>query len=333
MKVLLLMLSDSPGIGGMEKHARELATGLADRGLSVTLVAGREHLHELPSSVRASVINTSGSRYSPALLLRIFRLIHSEGFDVIHAQGTKAAFAVQHLRPLIKPCRLIATIHGFKSRYPKAKAFDRLIAVSKTLAASINQPNVSVVYNGVKIRSIRGRNLPTADTPSWLAAGRLVPVKGFAQLIKAFRYCSDSLWIAGDGPERESLQQLIDTTGQKHRIHLLGHRNDLPELMNASLGVIISSNREGFSYVCAEALLLGKPVISTNVPIANELLRPEHIIETTTLEGLMDCLKTPVTELLDAQSEARATASRELTLDAMVDNTITIYRQVLQHEL
>ena len=332
MKVLLLMLSDGPGIGGMEKHARELATGLADRGLSVTLAARREHLCELPSSVRATTINPAGSRYSPALLLRIFRLIHSEGFDLIHAQGTKAAFVLQHLRPLIKSCRLIATIHGFKSRYPKAKAFDRLIAVSKTLAASINQSGVSVVYNGVKIPSTRAQNLLKADSPTWLAAGRLVPVKGFAQLIKAFRNCSDSLWIAGDGPERESLQQLIDTTGQKHRIHLLGHRNDLAELMIASQGVIISSIREGFSYVCAEALLLGKPVISTNVPIANELLRPEHIIESPTLEGLADRLKTPIKELLDAQSEARATAARELTLEAMVDNTITIYRQVLQYD-
>lgn len=233
---------------------------------------------------------------------------------------------------MIKKCRLIATIHGFKSRYPKAKAFDQLIAVSKTLAEAIGQPGVSVVYNGVALPTTRHVQAPQAEAPVWLAAGRLVPVKGFRQLIEAFQHCPGSLLIAGDGPEREALQQLIDTTGQQNRIHLLRHRNDVPDLMNATAGVIISSEREGFSYVCAEALLLGKPVISTKVPIANELLPPQHLVDLTKPEMLANCLRTPASELLATQGEARAIAARNLTLDAMIDNTLNIYREVLQYE-
>lgn len=332
MNVLILMLSDSPGIGGMEKHARELSAGLAAKGLRVTLAGSQQHIQNLSSDVGTITINTSGSRHSPALLLRILRLIRSGHLDVVHAQGTKAAFVLQRLSPLIRACRLIATIHGFKSRYPKARAFDRLIAVSKTLAESIGQPGVSIVYNGVSLPAAHPVQVPKTESPVWLAAGRLVPVKGFQQLIDAFQHCKGSLLIAGDGPDREALQQLIDTTGQKNRIHLLGHRNDLSNLMSSTDGVIISSEREGFSYVCAEALLLGKPVISTNVPIANELLPPQHLVDLTKPRALATCLRTPAAELLASQVEARAIAARDLTLDAMIDNTLNIYREVVQHE-
>src|SRR5690554_1139602 len=326
------MLSDSPGIGGMEKHSRELSAGLAGKGLRVTLAGSQQHIQNLSSDVKTISINTTDSRHSPVLLFRILRLIRSGHFDVVHAQGTKAAFVLQRLSPMIKKCRLIATIHGFKSRYPKAKAFDQLIAVSKTLAEAIGQPGVSVVYNGVALPTTRHVQAPQAEAPVWLAAGRLVPVKGFRQLIEAFQHCPGSLLIAGDGPEREALQQLIDTTGQQNRIHLLRHRNDVPDLMNATAGVIISSEREGFSYVCAEALLLGKPVISTKVPIANELLPPQHLVDLTKPEMLANCLRTPASELLATQGEARAIAARNLTLDAMIDNTLNIYREVLQYE-
>lgn len=332
MNVLILMLSDSPGIGGMEKHARELSAGLAAKELRVTLAGSQQHLQNLSSDVGAITINTTGSRHSPVLLLRILRLIRSGHFDVVHAQGTKAAFVLQRLSPLIRACRLIATIHGFKSRYPKANAFDRMIAVSKTLTESIGQPGVSVVYNGVGLPTARPVQVPKTEPPVWLAAGRLVPVKGFRKLIDAFQHCQGSLLIAGEGPEREALQQLIDATGQQNRIHLLGHRNDLPSLMSSTDGVIISSEREGFSYVCAEALLLGKPVISTNVPIANELLPPQHLVDLTNPEALATCLRTPTAELLADQNDARAIAVRDLTLNAMVENTLNIYREVMHCE-
>lgn len=61
MNVLILMLSDSPGIGGMEKHSRELSAGLAGKGLRVTLAGSQQHIQNLSSDVKTISINTTGS--------------------------------------------------------------------------------------------------------------------------------------------------------------------------------------------------------------------------------------------------------------------------------
>ncbi|MET4026610.1 glycosyltransferase involved in cell wall biosynthesis [Marinobacter sp. MBR-99] len=328
MNILMLMLSDSPGVGGMEKHARELSCELARLGHTVTLAAAPQHLSDLEPAVTTRALDTGGSRHSPFLLLTVLRLIRATGFDVVHAQGTKAAFVLQRLAPFTKGRGRVATIHGFKSRYPKAAAFHQLIAVSQALATDIAQPGVTVIYNGVSVIAQAPALLPAVtEKPVWLAVGRLVPVKGFEFLIKTFQYCPGTLLIAGDGPERQRLADLIRSTSQSDTVKLLGFRTDVPALMAAADGVVISSEREGFSYACAEALLLGKPVISTNVPIANEVLPEKHIFHSDDPKRFAAFLRQDTASLAAEQAEARTFAADTFSLPTMARQTLNVYQK------
>jgi len=162
----------------------------------------------------------------------------------------------------------------------------------------------------------------------WLAVGRLVHAKGFDQLIDAFQSAKGSLLIAGDGKEHEALQERIERLKLTSRVKLIGYQEDIPGLMQSVDGIVISSRREGFSYVCAEALLSGKPVVSTDVPVANELLPPQHICPTGDTAGLSSLLNTPIAELVESQAGVRDFAARELSVDSMVANTLQVYREV-----
>ncbi|WP_404368196.1 glycosyltransferase [Marinobacter sp.] len=328
MRILVILATSDGRSGGMEKHATDLANGLAKRGHEIHFASLSAYHPRLDKGVRAVPIPAGASRFNPLLLFSLAPLVKNGGFDLVHAQGSKAAQITGMLKTLFprQPC--VATIHGFKSRYPRASAFCRIIAVSRGLAEHIGSDNVSVVYNGIDAppgaRELSEPVPPPPATPLWLAVGRLVPAKGFDILIEAFSTVPGTLWIAGEGPERARLEQLIQSSAQQDRIRLLGHRSDTGALMDLADAVVISSRREGFSYVFAEALLAEKPVVATDVPIANEFLDPRFICPTSNPHDLAGLMRGMTFEA-GQQQEARQAAKTSLTLDAMTENTLAVY--------
>jgi glycosyltransferase involved in cell wall biosynthesis len=331
LDILLVMVSANPGVGGLEKHTRELANGLAKAGHRVTVICATAHQHGLAQEIGRVALNPKQSRYNPLLLRRLYKQICDGKYDVVHAQGTKAVAlmaTLAHFSQAFAPA-LVASFHGFKSRYPALHRFTAVIAVSNALAEHLPCAKVQVVYNGLPAEY--GEATPSetlitaAPKPVWLAVGRLVSVKGFDFLIDSFKGVKGSLYIAGDGPDKELLQQKILDNELQHRVTLLGHRDDIPALMAACDGVVISSQREGFSYVFAEAMLASKPVISTNVPIANEFLPEQHIYRGNTLDGFAQLLSNDPGAIFNDQLAARERAHRELTMENMISSTLAIY--------
>ena len=329
LTILLVMVSAHPGIGGMEKHTIEMANGLALAGHSVAVMCAAQHQTGLVTDVEPITLNSTQSRYSPRLLARLYQQFRGKSYDIVHAQGTKAAALLATLSHLpMKPVR-IASFHNFKSRYPALQRFNAVIAVSKALAQHLPTPEVQVVYNGLQAN----HDLTPADPqltgasqkPVWLAVGRLVNAKGFDFLIDSFKDVKGCLYIAGDGPDKALLQQKIHDNELQHRVTLLGHRDGIPALMAACDGVVISSQREGFSYVFAEAMLASKPVISTNVPIANEFLPEHHIYHGDTPDGFAKLLNRDLDVVFNEQITARERAQKELTIKSMINKTLAVY--------
>ena len=331
LDILLVMVSANPGVGGLEKHTRELANGLAQAGHRVTVICATAHQHELSQGIGRVSLKSQQSRYNPFLLARLYQQIRGGKYDVVHAQGTKAAALLATLARFSQPLApaLVASFHGFKSRYPALHRFTAVIAVSNALAKHLPCAKVHVVYNGLPAN--HGEATPSealitaAPKPVWLAVGRLVNVKGFGFLIDSFKGVKGCLYIAGDGPEKALLQQKILDNELQHRVTLLGHRDDIPALMAACDGVVISSKREGFSYVFAEAILASKPVISTNVPIANEFLPEHHIYREKSPDGFAKLLNSDLGVMFNDQATARERAKKELTIESMINNTVAVY--------
>jgi glycosyltransferase involved in cell wall biosynthesis len=73
------------------------------------------------------------------------------------------------------------------------------------------------------------------------------------------------LAIAGEGEERELLERLVREKRLERRVHLLGQREDIPDLQAAADVYAMASYWEGLPLAVLEAMFGGNPVVSTDV--------------------------------------------------------------------
>lgn len=159
---------------------------------------------------------------------------------------------------------------------------DALTCVSKDMVDQYRQvfdspPHVSV-YNIVDDANSRLRMtervehewLDQKDCPVLIAAGRLAPWKGFADLIRAMKELTRTrqarLLILGDGPLRSELQALIGELDLEDVIVLQGYvANPLKYFSQADV-FVLSSHVEGLPNVLVEAMMCGCTPVSTDCP-------------------------------------------------------------------
>lgn len=105
----------------------------------------------------------------------------------------------------------------------------------------------------------------------FLSIGNLYKAKGFDLLIKAFCKAflptdTVELKIGGDGPEKVNLRNLIESLGRNHQITLLGRlkrESTIEEYVNCNC-FVLASYHETYGMVYREALITGRPIITTN---------------------------------------------------------------------
>ncbi len=110
------------------------------------------------------------------------------------------------------------------------------------------------------------------------AVGRLFWVKDYPTMIEAFAtFAADRddivLLIAGAGDDKMKLHQLILEKGCINKIFLAGKRTDISAVMNSFDIFLHTALAESFGMVFIEAMALGKPVISTAVGVAKDVIQ------------------------------------------------------------
>ena len=110
-----------------------------------------------------------------------------------------------------------------------------------------------------------------------IQAGRLEPQKGVSDLLDAVDIVRRNvpevmLLLAGDGPDRPTIEQRIDDLDLAAHVRLLGARDDVPALMASSDVVVLASRWEGLPNVVLEAMAVRRPVVVTDVGGCAELV-------------------------------------------------------------
>lgn len=101
------------------------------------------------------------------------------------------------------------------------------------------------------------------EAPLILALGRHHANKAFDVLLHALaRVPGAVLWLAGEGPERPSLERLADELGVRSRVRFLGWREDVAALLAAADLCVIPSRHEPFGNVALEAWASGVPLVA-----------------------------------------------------------------------
>ncbi|MEY3806950.1 MAG: hypothetical protein RIR69_1762 [Actinomycetota bacterium] len=129
---------------------------------------------------------------------------------------------------------------------------------------------VTVAEPGIDPRFVPDLSRKTQN-PTLIAVGRLAPVKRFPLLLTMFSdvvtHIPDAhLTIAGDGPDRETLQQLIAHLGLENSVTLAGRVTDeeLLHLYQSRWLLVSASHSEGWGMTITEAAASGTPCVVTN---------------------------------------------------------------------
>ncbi|MEU2874478.1 glycosyltransferase family 4 protein [Streptomyces olivoreticuli] len=283
------------GGSGSGPHVRSLAAGLVARGLRVTVCAPRRTGEGYGFTGAGGV---GGASFAPlrtgpdALAVAGIRAA-STGADVVHAHGLRSGvLAALALRGRRTP--LVVTWHT-RARAAGARAqFVRLMERQAARAAAVVLGVTSELVDRARLRGARDARLapvgvpaprpaPEDDEPArhkaraelgavarplLVTVGRLEADQGHGPLLDAARAWRELdpeplLIMAGEGRERPLLQRRIETEGLP--VRLVGHRDDVPDLLATADVAILSSRWEARSVLAQEALHAGVPLVATAV--------------------------------------------------------------------
>ena len=327
-KITMVMAGDEEG--GLEKHVIELSNGLAKRGYQVSVIAHKKYKDRLDAGINFVPVDLSKSRRNPMVLWQLFTAIKTTQPDILHVQANKA---VAMVAPLLKWLKVpaVATLHSRKKNTNMFERFDAVIAVSPNAAEAVNHSKKFVVLNGIE-PPILNPNIAKSIPPVVLAVGRLVPVKGFDVLIKAWEQVENAeLWIVGDGFESENLLQLVKDLDLSHSVKFLGFRTDISELMQQASLYVMSSHYEGCPYTMVESLLCGTPMISTAVGAMKTVLPEQYLCPENDVVALHHLIIKSLSQLDQINQDFQSVftfAEKNLVLNGMIENIEKVYQQV-----
>ncbi len=254
--------------------------------------------------------------------------------DLVHAHWLLTAAVARFAgRPWV------VTLHGSGSagRFSDvelARRFPRLvrwllrparaaICVSATVADALRAAGVErvvVIPNGVRVP---GEVAPPAEPPEVLYVGRLSPEKNVDTLVAAVGDLN--LVVAGDGPLRNLVPGALGA---------VPHR-EVERLLERATVLVAPCEREGFGLAAAEAMAFGRPVVAARGGGLLELVADG---ETGLLVPPRDApaLRAAVERLLADPElrerlgrEARVRARERFGWDAVIERTLTVYREAL----
>jgi glycosyltransferase involved in cell wall biosynthesis len=175
-------------------------------------------------------------------------------------------------------------------------------------------------------------SLGIGDGPLVLTVGRLASQKDYPTLLSvAAEVAKDrpdvEFLVVGDGPLRDNLQARIDAEGLP--VRLLGHRDDVADLLGAADAFLLTSHWEARALVLQEALQVGVPVVATAVGGVPELVGDSAILA---FPGDSRALADGVRKVLDDPAAAAAMRTEGLELaagwpdeDEVAKNLLDIY--------
>jgi glycosyltransferase involved in cell wall biosynthesis len=356
-----------PTTGGIEQHMQVLCAGLA-RHIDVTVLVpsrSRRRIEERLDRVRVIRVPELGRYFSAPLCPSMPGELRRLSPDVVHLHfpnptgdlayllsGCRAPVVMTYHADVIRRSRLfrlyrpvfgllaphIRRVIATSPQYLDSSAFlapyrDRSTVIPFGVDLDDFTLRVGEVDQVQALRQRHGERII-------LSLGVLRYYKGLDVLIRAMARVPGHLLIAGQGPQRASLEVLARELGLADRISFLG---EVPEserrlLLHAcDVFALPSIDRsEAFGIVQLEAMACGKPVVSSDLPTGVRLVNQNGVTGRLIPPGDRDALARVLNELLEDNAlrdglgkAARLRVEQEFTAERMIVRTLALYEEAL----
>lgn len=141
------------------------------------------------------------------------------------------------------------------------------------------------------------------------------------------------VFLAGDGRDFEKQKQVVREMGLADRVHFLGFRSDIPDLIQASDATTLPSAREGLPRSIMESMALGVPVIGTNIRGIEELLADGAgmLFDAGNVSQFTECIRRLATdpELRNACARAGLERIKRFDIERVLECYDLIYSDML----
>jgi len=233
--------------------------------------------------------------------------------------------------------------------------FDRFIAISEQVRnwvvsnGIVEENQISVINNGIDTKQALGRRTRAevrcdlgipVDAAVLIQVGRFKEQKNQDVSVNAFvQFACERkdvhLIFVGDGPLRGPVESSAEASNVNDRIHFLGIRDDVEDLLAASDVFLMPSSWEGLPISLLEAFANGLPLVGTDVPGITDTVEgcPESVklVPPRDNDALARAMRAAVYDdnwRYLAGEKARSFVTREYSAAVMVDRYVDLHNRL-----
>jgi glycosyltransferase involved in cell wall biosynthesis len=297
----ILHSESSTGWGGQENRTLNELIGMRERGHEMAVVSrpGARILERAKEAgFETFAVDMRGAIDFPNML-RLRGVIKRFGADIVNTHsGRDTQLAGMAARTLSQRPRIVRTRHlalPITSKFTYSVLPDHVVTVSKyvenyLVEAGVPRSGITTIPTGVDFgrydrTAVQGNlreelGLP-ADTLLVGTVAILRVKKGHNEILDAIptvlqRFPSAHFIFAGDGPQMANLVKRIAAEGLDERVHLLGLRRDVTNIL-ASLNIfVLPTHQEALGTAFIEAGAMSLPAVATKVDGVPEVVQHDR---------------------------------------------------------
>lgn len=297
-------------------------------GMSFSRVLETKNIIQIIFKILSTAWSKVFGNSLPISIAFLFQKKLKEHYDyavAYHHETNKKTMVSGFVRFILKKCDsdvkmgwihsdFVATGLGTKQNRRIYSQLDKIICVSKATKTSFLslfpelESKCDYCYNYLPVDEIRKKSLSESisfgcdEGVVFFSACRFVAEKGIERTIMAML----PLWkeglkfkwyIAGNGIEYAKIEHLIHNYNIHDKVILLGYKENPYPYMKAADWFLLPSYHETFSMVAAESMIVGTPVLATDLPVVRELIDENSgYICHNSVEGIKDAIKDIVSQ-------------------------------------
>ncbi|MFC1598719.1 glycosyltransferase [Patescibacteria group bacterium] len=360
-KIKIVYLIDSFSLGGAEKFLLDLCQKIDKNKFEVHVAAvvfAGPLLKEFEKlDIQIKVFNKK-TKLGLGLLWQLYKYLKHTKPQIVHTNLFGADTWGRVAALLARVPLIVLTEHNINLDEPKFKKLIKLVLskfTTKIVAVSqgvkeytvqtekINKEKIQTIYYGIDLNKYQFRGYQAIDqqkTINAVCVGRLEEQKGHQYLIAALplilkNYPSFKLHLIGAGSLADKINRQVKDLNLTDNVKFYGQRMDVSELLPQMDLFILPSIWEGLGIVLLEAQAVGLPVLASNIPAVNEVVKHEQtglLFEPKNSQAIYEQVKHLIADQKLAENlvnKASLQIKNDFGLDTMVQNYANLYLDLI----